>query len=202
MKACLDELLYTELHPTIRALSDGGFDKELADLVRKPGNAAKAVEAMRRELIGSTTWRLLLDDCCQFSIDRNFTESRWPLERLEADENDWEVVEYQFSDRMAGAECLRKLNELTANGEIRLLTGARRAMIYIAQHTRAQLQHPIVLPIRTQDSYNKWAMPVFGNESAGEQWFAGVRPILFLQSTSDMCNTNYCWLVLRRKRKS
>ncbi len=64
MKARLDELLYSELHPTIRALADGGFDKELADLVRKPGNAVKAVEAMRQRLldgdmVASTPGRLI-----------------------------------------------------------------------------------------------------------------------------------------------
>lgn len=54
-EARLIDIPYTDLHPTIRALSDGGMDAALARAVRQSDGGQRAVRAMRAELLGDGT---------------------------------------------------------------------------------------------------------------------------------------------------
>lgn len=193
MKARLDELIYSELHPTIRALSDGGFDKELADLVRKPGNGVRAAEAVRREFFGTAkTWQQLLDDCHQDSVHSDFTESRWPLELAMTDEADWEVAEFHSTNKMTGTKQLLELKKLAAKGEMRLLKGSRLAMEYIARHPGQQMHYPIVLPL----CVGATRMPVFTRD-----WNDEKKRCLDLYAAGFGFFPDVAWLVLLRKQK-
>ncbi|MEK7508994.1 MAG: hypothetical protein AAB568_04040, partial [Patescibacteria group bacterium] len=62
-------------------------------------------------------------------------------------------------------------------------------------HPDAQLDHPIILPLRAQDSSGGWCLPVFDR-------FWGVRQrSLNLCRTGDAFYSVYGWLVLKRKQK-
>lgn len=60
MKARLIDVPGRELWPVIRSLSDAGFDEDLAAAIRKPGQADRAVNAMRVALFGDPTVMLVV----------------------------------------------------------------------------------------------------------------------------------------------
>ena len=142
----------------------------------------------------TATFASLLEACHQTGYcNPDFTESRWPLEKVEADEADWEVVEHYLTKTGALEDGVKQLEKLATKGEIRLLTGSRRAMEYIAAHPDAQLDHPIILPLRAQYSSDYWCLPVFSRYWNGRQRRLG------LYYTDDAFGSDDGWLVLRPK---
>ena len=163
MKARLDELSYKELHPTIRALADGGFDKELADLVRKPGNAQRGVDAMRQELLGMdasavTMWYKLLNACHQTAIDPDIKMRNFPF--LD-DGTKRQVRLYRLPD-INGYSGYEAETELRKQGY--KLVGIKKAMEYIAAHLNSQGDDPIcVIGAQWQNTDKRVFMPYFWN---------------------------------------
>ena len=130
--------------------------------------------------------------------DTEFTESRWPLEPVALDENDWEVVEHRFAKNLTIKEGLRRLTKMADEGKIRLLAGSRRAMEWVAPHLDDGLIHPAILPLCAQDSDGKWVVPVFGL-----MWHDGsCQPGMTLYDLDEMTYPAHRWLVLRRIQPS
>lgn len=182
---------------TVNALRQrGGTVEHLRRLLNDP----KLVDQVFDLIVGRAgaviaTFKQLLDACHQYGVAEGFTESRWSLEPIAADEADWEVVEHYLTKTGTLEEGVKRLEKLAAKGEIRLLTGSRRAMEYIAQHQAAQLDHPIILPLRAQDSSGVWCLPVFRRRWDGRQRYLGLYSTVFTFRSRDG------WLVLRKRQK-
>ena len=157
--------------------------------------------ALKRFLAGTravvtATFKSLLDACHQTDHRHpDFTESRWPLEPVAVDEADWEVVEHYLTKTGTLNRGVKHLEKLADKGEIRMLVGSRRAMEYIARHQKAQLDHPIILPLRARDSSDDWCLPVFRRN-----WCSWRRE-LDLDGTGNRFPPHYGWLVIKRKQK-
>jgi len=101
------------------------------------------------------------------------------------------------SEKVTGEEGVRRLKEMEARGEIRLPTGSRRAMGYIADNPDRQLNHAIILPFLAQNSDGVICLAVFD-----WGWDDDVRSRdLNLCEASSECDPDCGWLVLRRKQK-
>ena len=170
-----------------KQVESGRITREnLQEFLKNPGKILVAVVI--------ATFKSLLDACHQTGYcNPDFTESRWLLEPIATDEADWEVVEHYLTKTGTLDDGPEQLKKLAAKGEIRLLTGSRRAMEYIAAHPEAQLNHPIILPLRAQDSCGRWCLPVFCGD------WDGSRRALHLLSTGLTFDSDYSWLVLRPK---
>ena len=105
------------------------------------------------------------------------------------------MVEHYLTKTGALEDGVKQLEKLATKGEIRLLTGSRRAMEYIAAHPDAQLDHPIILPLRAQDSSDYWCLPVFSRI-----WRGGQRSLDLCYTVSTFYSS-YGWLVLRKRQK-
>ena len=169
-------------------LTDSNNRPALKEFLKNPGKVLVAAI--------TATFASLLKACHQNGYcNSDFTESRWHLEPIATDEADWEVVEHYLTKTGALEDGVKQLEKLATKGEIRLLTGSRRAMEYIAAHPDAQLDHPIILPLRAQRSSGYWCLPVFG------RLWGGRRRSLGLYSTDDAFDSSYSWLVLRKRQK-
>ncbi|MEK7508733.1 MAG: hypothetical protein AAB568_02660, partial [Patescibacteria group bacterium] len=62
-------------------------------------------------------------------------------------------------------------------------------------HPDAQLDHPIILPLRAQSSSVGWCLPVFSGS-----WYDRQRN-LGLFNTDSTFDSDYGWLVLRKRQK-
>ncbi len=153
-----------------------------------------------KNVIQKSKWQSLVDACLPDAFYSNdFTEDHWPLESIAADEADWEVKEHHIMRVGTLKDGLRQLEELAAKGDIRLLTGSRRAMEYMAQHLDAQLFRPVILPLRAQnqkpsDDYSQ--VPIFGRNWGNRRLYG-----LLLHYACETFNPRYSWLVLKRKQK-
>jgi hypothetical protein len=76
MSTRLIEIPQSELHPTLRALSDAGATTEDADWIRSPGNAAKVVEFLLRRL--RNPFRISIDKTVRRFRDAVLQEG-WPV---------------------------------------------------------------------------------------------------------------------------
>ena len=172
-----------------RQVESGRITREnLQEFLKNPGKVLVAAI--------TATFASLLKACHQNGYcNSDFTEDRWPLESIAADENDWEVVGHYLTKTGALEDGVKQLEKLATKGEIRLLTGSRRAMEYIAAHPDAQLDHPIILPLRAQDSSDFWCLPVFYG------YWIGRQRGLNLCSTGITFDSGYGWLVLRKRQK-
>lgn len=123
----------------------------------------------------------------------DFTESRWPLEAVAPDEDEWEEHRHHFEETVTIEEGIRRLKEMEAKGEIRLI-GPRRAMKWIAAHLDAQLEQPIILPLPAQNSVGGLVAPIFYR-----YWLDDFRRYLRLYNLGNDA-APYCgWLVLRKR---
>ncbi|MEK7508588.1 MAG: hypothetical protein AAB568_01905 [Patescibacteria group bacterium] len=167
--------------------------KALVDSDNRPG--LKRFLAGTRAVV-TATFKSLLDACHQDGYcNPDFTELLWPLEPIAADETDWEVVVHFLAKGGSFNECKWQLEKLAAKGEIRLLTGSRRVMEYIARHPAAQMKHPIILPLLVQHLSGDWCLPVFSGH-----WGDGRRDLGLCLNTRKF-NSHDGWLVLKRKQK-
>lgn len=111
MVARLVDVPWREISPLVRDLSDAGFDDELAALIRKPGNAAIAVQLLRERFIPRVevaappppilTPKTLIERCtpisAQIELAARMHEEHWKcfsdsdalFRRLEASRPDW-----------------------------------------------------------------------------------------------------------------
>ena len=178
--------LWNELNPAEKkALVNSDNRPAIKEFLKNPGKVVAIVIA---------TFKSLLDACHQDGYrSSDFTEDRFPLEPVATDEADWEVVEHYLTKTGTLDDGLKQLKKLEAKGEIKLLTGSRRAMEYIAAHPEAQLDHPIILPLRARDSGGDCCLPVFSR-----RWGGGRRS-LFLCRTGSTFGSLCSWLVLRPK---
>lgn len=150
------------------------------------------------EDVVKSEWQRLLETCYQIKVDSDFTEDRWPLEPIAADEDEWEVVKHRFANPVTGEEGLRQLEDLAANsnGQIRLLQGSRRAMEYVVKNPDIQLYTSLIIPLRAQCSDNCWYLPIFSGV-----WFNGNPHFLSLFSPSAVVEPTIGWLILRKHQK-
>ena len=172
-----------------RQVESGRITREnLQEFLKNPGKVLVAAI--------TATFASLLKACHQNGYcNSDFTESRWHLEPIATDEADWEVVEHYLTKTGALEDGVKQLEKLATKGEIRLLTGSRRAMEYIAAHPDAQLDHPIILPLRAQNSSDYWCLPVFDGD-----WSGRLRRLV-LYGTGGTFDSDYSWLVLRKRQK-
>ena len=131
----------------------------------------------------------------QEDVDADFIEARWPLEPVEPNEDDWEVAEHNFGAMITLTQGRRLLEEMAARGEIRLLTGSRRAMKWIVEHPEVPMDHAVILPLQVRVGFSEkgfFGMPVFYKNYLG-------RPSLNLHNSNNLAYQTCCWLVLRKK---
>jgi len=149
-------------------------------------------DGLSEEDLGESFAELLA--ACKFdeNVLKKFNEENWPLEPVEPDEDEWEVFEYQFPKVTMIDQGLEQLQEMVVKGEIRLLTGSRRALKWIAEHPNAQLDHSIILPIPERVAFNQMVIPVF---EAGYPH----RRIINFRLVDTAAFQNFRWLVLRKK---
>ena len=179
-------------------LAAGGNDDDIARIQTSKAMLAELVAVIMKYAkftakVVKKSFADLLAACKQNGYcNPEFTEERYPLEPVAADEGDYEVVEHHFTETVTLEEGLRRLAEMAAKGEIRLLSGSRLAMEYIAAHLEAQLDHPIILPLRAQDSDGRWVVPFFCRDY-GER----VLRLFYLDGSAfPDCG----WLVLRKRQ--
>lgn len=181
-------------------LTAGGDDEDIANIQTNKGLMAELVAVVMRyskktSAIIKVSFADLLAACKQDGYcNPDFTESRWPLESVAPDEGDYEVVEHHFTDTVTLEEGLRRLAEMAEKGEIRLLAGSRLAMKWIASHLDVQLDHPVILPLRAQDSDGRMVVPFFGR-----CWDRGDRRCLYLCGLAGGAGPGGRWLVLRKR---
>lgn len=190
---------------TVNALRQrNGTVDHLRRLLKEPALVNQVFDLIvgKVDVIITQTFQSLLEACHQGGHRKpDFTESRWPLEPVAADEADWEVVEHHIqssgtlTEGLHWLERLAVIDSVRSLGDFRLLTGSRRAMEYISTHQEAQLDHPIILPLRAQDSDGLWCFPVFSRD-----WYGRQRN-LNLDSSDVTFRSHYSWLVLCRKQK-
>lgn len=106
-------------------------------------------------------FKVLLAACRQSKLDPYFTEENYPLVD---DGTRGPVEEYSFGFIVCGRDVIKKLQEMGFK-----FVGTKRAMQYIATHSRAQLAHPLVVlgdpwEYRFRDFY----VPVFCKSSIRE----------------------------------
>lgn len=171
-----------------RIQTDKNLLKELVEVIMKYAKAVSQPVAAVATAV-KESFQNLLAACKQDGYrDPEFTESRWPLEPVAPDEDDYEEIEHHFTGTMTIEEGLRRLSEMETKGEIRLLKGSRRAMKYIAAHPNAQLDYSIILPLRAQDSNGGWVVPIFCHD--------GPRRFLDLCYLDGEADPDCSWLVL------
>jgi len=179
-------------------LAAGGNDDDIARIQTSKAMLAELVAVIMKYAkftakVVKKSFADLLAACKQNGYcNPEFTEERYPLEPVAADEGDYEVVEHHFTETVTLEEGLRRLAEMAAKGEIRLLSGSRLAMEYIAAHLEAQLDHPIILPLRAQDSDGRWVVPFFCRDY-GER-------VLYLFRLAYGAVPGCGWLVLRKRQ--
>lgn len=162
--------------------------KKMAEAVF--GSATATAVVVRRSFAD------LLAACQQKSVSPDFTEARWPLESVVADEDGWEVAERFFDDNADGSEKICRLAELEREGEIRMLIGVRRAMEFVASHLDTQLDHPLVAPLSARGSDGSLCLPAFScnwPDGFGERE-------LVLRNVKGWFSSRCGWLVLRKKK--
>lgn len=152
------------------------------------------IEGRFEAVIGNSLWQTICAACQQFWVNPDFTEARFPLEPVALDEADWEMGEHHFAETVTVEEGLRRLTEMASKGEFRLPTGSRLAMKYIAAHPDAQLDHPVILPLRAQDSDGDWVVPFFGR-----RWRDDRKRSLDLCRLGNLATPGCGWLVLRKR---
>lgn len=140
------------------------------------------------------TFSKLLKNCKQDVIYPDFTEARWPLEPVAADEDDYEVAEHHFTETVTLEEGLRRLTAMAEKGEIRLLTGSRRAMEWVATHLEVQLDHPVILPLQAQGYDGRRVVPIFHRRWGGDY---GRRLVLYYLDYGAYSGCG--WLILRKR---
>ena len=139
------------------------------------------------------TWQDMLNACKQYWFNPDFTEARYPLEPVVADEAEWKVEEHFFDDDATGTKKLPRLAEMVKRGEIRIC-GVRRAEEDTADHLDIQLDHPRIIPVSAPDSGGILCLPAFHCH-----WDDVRERQLYLYRVSNDFNRRCGWLVLRKR---
>ncbi len=143
----------------LRALPRDLSSERVQHWLHRPQDLA---DGLRRALISEmvpSAWQRLFDACRQDEIDADFNESRFPLEPIAPDEDDWEVHQYSFANLalgLHGDEIVRRLNN---EGYRRC--GPRRGMQFISKNPDIQTRCSLVLPTEWRRSEQS-VVPVFG----------------------------------------
>ncbi|MDP3244866.1 MAG: hypothetical protein Q8M83_04400 [bacterium] len=140
-------------------------------------------------------FRKLLVACHPTYFDSRFTREPWSLEPVTSEEDEYEIFERHFNGTVTIKEGFRRLTKMAAKGEIHLLVGSRRALVWIAAHQDVCLDHPVVVALLKKDPNGFLVAPVFSRIIGGSD---GSNLILHHQSTKVPPECG--WLVLRRKR--
>jgi hypothetical protein len=132
---------------------------------------------------------------CPNDVESFFNPLNWPLEPEEPDEKDWKVDSYYFSEDFTGYECIKRLEKLAKDGEIRLC-GVRR-FLSEARFREGQVPAPIRFGGRDLIPYRwEWNDIDIYNEKDGDDW----QPCVAVASLARIFSKSRPWFVLKKKQ--